>query len=250
MVLQNNMEGQTALVTGCGRGIGKAIAKQLAQRGADLVINDVDPSALEALSQEMKGLGKNVLAHCASIADIKAVKDLFGQIKQKSNRLDILVNNAGITRDSLLLKMTDQEWDQVVDVNLKGAFYCTREAAGLMKEQMYGRIVNLSSETALQGNVGQVNYTASKAGLIGMTKTLAKELARYQITVNAVAPGYIETAMTRKIPEKVKQAMISRIPLGRAGVPDDIAGLVGFLSSEASGYITGQVISCHGGLSL
>ena len=173
---------------------------------------------------------------------------MFGIAKEQFDRLDILVNNAGITRDNMLLKMTDQEWDQVIDINLKGVFYCTQKAAAIMKDQEYGRIVNLTSVSALMGNVGQVNYAASKAGVVGMTKTLARELARYQITVNAVAPGFINTPMTAPIPDAIKQNIISQIPLGRAGEPKDVANLVRFLSSDDSEYITGQVISCNGGM--
>lgn len=240
--------GKTALVTGCGRGIGKAIALTLALQGADIILNDVDKDSVEGLAREIQDLGRKTLVHTGSIGEKQDVETLFAELKKKFTRLDILVNNAGITRDNMLLKMTDQEWDQVMDINLKGVFLCTRQAAALMKEQNYGRIVNLTSVSALMGNVGQVNYAASKAGVIGMTKTLARELARYQITVNAVAPGFIDTPMTASIPENLRQAMILGIPLGRIGNPQDVANVVKFLASDESAYVTGQIISCNGGL--
>lgn len=243
-----SLSGKTALVTGCGRGIGRTIALTLAKDGADIVLNDIDRESLEVLALEIRALGRRALVHAGSIGIRQEVDTLFSSLKETFGRLDILVNNAGITRDNLLLKMTDQDWDQVMDINLKGVFFCSRQAAALMKEQNYGKIVNLTSVAALTGNIGQVNYTASKAGVIGMTKTLARELARYQITVNAVAPGFIDTPMTESIPDHIKQALILGIPLGRAGLPQDVANVVEFLASDASAYVTGQVISCNGGL--
>ncbi|MCK5681394.1 3-oxoacyl-ACP reductase FabG [bacterium] len=242
------LSGKTALVTGCGRGIGKAIALTLARAGADIVVNDIDQDTTENLAQEISDLGRKTLICCGSVGLKTDVETMFAEIKDEFKHLDILVNNAGITRDNMLTKMTDQEWDQVMDVNLKGVFFCIRAAAEMMKEQAYGKIVNLTSVTALTGNVGQVNYAASKAGVIGMTKTLARELARYQVTVNSVAPGFIDTPMTASIPEEIKQSIVRSIPLGRAGSPQDIANLVKFLSSDESSYITGQVISCNGGI--
>lgn len=236
------------MVTGCGRGIGKAIALNLAAAGANIILNDIDTDAVTLVEKEIIALGRKAFIHIGSIGKKKDVENLFGIAKKQFDRLDILVNNAGITRDNMLLKMTDQEWDQVIDINLKGVFYCTQKAAAIMKDQEYGRIVNLTSVSALMGNVGQVNYAASKAGVVGMTKTLARELARYQITVNAVAPGFINTPMTAPIPDVIKQNIISQIPLGRAGEPKDVANLVRFLSSDDSEYITGQVISCNGGM--
>jgi 3-oxoacyl-(acyl-carrier-protein) reductase len=243
-----SLSGKTALVTGCGRGIGKAIAKTLAQAGADIVINDIDLGTAENLAKDIEDLGGKVLVCCGSVGVRRDVDAIFSRIEQKFSHLDILVNNAGITRDKMLLQMSDQEWDQVMDVNLKGVFYCIRAAAAMMKEQGAGRIVNLTSVTALTGNVGQVNYGASKAGVIGMTKTLARELARYQITVNAIAPGFIETPMTESIPDDIKKTIVKGIPLGRAGKPQDVSNLVKFLFTDDSAYITGQVISCNGGL--
>lgn len=236
------------MVTGCGRGIGKAIALNLAAAGANIILNDIDTDAVTLVEKEITALGRKAFIHIGSIGEKKDVENLFGIAKEQFDRLDILVNNAGITRDNMLLKMTDQEWDQVIDINLKGVFYCTQKAAAIMKDQEYGRIVNLTSVSALMGNVGQVNYAASKAGVVGMTKTLAREFARYQITVNAVAPGFINTPMTAPIPDAIKQNIISQIPLGRAGESQDVANLVRFLSSDDSEYITGQVISCNGGM--
>ncbi len=247
-MIQNALSGKTALVTGCGRGIGEAIATTLARGGADIILNDIARDALEILDQKIRSSGRKTMVHSGDISVRQDVEALFSGVKKRFGRLDILVNNAGITRDNMLLKMTDQEWDQVIDINLKGVFFCTQQAAALMKEHKYGRIVNLTSVAALTGNVGQVNYAASKAGVIGITKTLAKELARYQITVNAVAPGFVETPMTESIPDNIKQAIVLGIPLGRAGKPQDVANLVKFLSSDESAYITGQVISCNGGL--
>ncbi|MCF6246705.1 MAG: 3-oxoacyl-[acyl-carrier-protein] reductase [Desulfobacula sp.] len=244
----NCLSGKTALVTGCGRGIGKAIAMTLSNAGADIILNDIDKEAVGLLSEQINATGRRTVIHTGSIGLKKDVEKLFSIARKEFHHLDILVNNAGITRDNMLLKMTDQEWDQVIDINLKGVFYCTRQAAAMMKDQTYGRIINLTSVSALMGNPGQVNYTASKAGVIGLTKTLARELARYQITVNAVAPGFIETPMTETIPDPIKQTIISGIPLGRAGSPQDVANLVRFLSSDDSSYVTGQVISCNGGL--
>jgi 3-oxoacyl-(acyl-carrier-protein) reductase len=247
--MKNNLlSGRTALITGCGRGIGKAIALTLARFGADIVINDIDQKTAENLAEEISALGRKALTCCGSVGLKTDVEAMFAKIKDEFGHLDILINNAGITRDNMLMKMTDQEWDQVMDINLKGVFYCTRSAAEMMKDKAYGKIVNLTSVTALTGNVGQVNYAASKAGVIGMTKTLARELARYQITVNAVAPGFIDTPMTASIPDDIKQMIVGSIPLGRAGNPEDVANLVKFLASDEAAYITGQVISCNGGI--
>lgn len=242
------LEGKTALVTGAGRGIGKMIALVLADEGAQLVINDIDPETAGNLSARIESSGGKAIACPSDISDRQQVKEMFSTAVQKFNTVDILVNNAGITRDNLFTNMTEKEWDMVMDINLKGVFNCSQQAAALMQEKNYGKIINITSIAAQIGNVGQTNYSASKAGVIGMTKTLAKELARYHITVNAVAPGFIETPMTRTIPEKVKSMMIAAIPLGRAGKPEDIANLVKFLSTDESDYITGQVISCNGGL--
>jgi 3-oxoacyl-(acyl-carrier-protein) reductase len=242
------LKDKVALVTGAGRGIGEAIALTLAREGAHIIVNDFDKAGAQATVAKVEALGRQALADGANIADRGQVKALFQSIKDTFGRLDILVNNAGITRDGLLLKLSEEHWDQVMAVNLKGVFNCTQLAAEMMSEQAYGKIVNLSSASAQMGNIGQVNYAASKAGVIGMTKTLAKELAKFNINVNAVAPGFILTPMTEAVPDKVKDYLIKGIPLGRAGTPEDVADAVSFLVSEKSAYITGQVIACNGGM--
>lgn len=242
-----NLQSKVALITGSGRGLGRAIAIKLAMEGANIVINDVNSKDAEETAAKIEALGREVLISNASVSDRGQVEKLFEEIKDKFGRLDILVNNAGITKDNLLLKMTGEQWQQVMDVNLTGVFNCTQLAAMLMKEQNYGKIVNLSSIAGQMGNVGQVNYSTTKAGVMGMTKTLAKELARFNVNVNAIAPGIIKTPMTDAIPEKVMEIMVKQIPLGRIGQAEDIANLVKFLVSEESQYITGQIIACNGG---
>jgi len=239
-----------ALVTGAGRGIGEVIALTLAQEGADIIVNDIDPIAAEQTAKAVRAMGSKGIANSANIANRSEVDAMCEDIRQKFGKLDILVNNAGITRDALLLKMNDDQWNSVIDVNLTGVFYCIQASLSLMKNQDCGRIINMTSASAQMGNIGQVNYAASKAGIIGMTKTLAKELARYQITVNAVSPGFIDTPMTEKIPDKVRDQLLESIPLKRAGRPEDVANLVKFLAGSDSNYITGQVIACNGGMYL
>ena len=239
-----------ALVTGAGQGIGKVVAEMLAAEGADIIINDIDHDAARHVAEKIEASGRKTLVHIADIADRKEVADMFFEVKNIFGTIDILVNNAGITRDNLLLNMTEDEWDKVMDINLKGVFNCTQQAVAIMQEKKFGKIVNLTSVAGQMGNVGQVNYAASKAGVIGMTRTLAKELARYNITVNAVAPGFISTPMTETIPENVKEVILQSIPMGRAGTPEDVARVVRFLSTDDSAYVTGQVISCNGGLFL
>ncbi|WP_136797254.1 3-oxoacyl-ACP reductase FabG [Desulfosediminicola ganghwensis] len=240
--------GKTALVTGSGSGIGKTIALQLAARGADIVVNDVSQEHAKATVEEIENLGRSAVLCCANVASRTEVQEMFELAKEKFGKVDIVVNNAGVTRDNFLLKMTDQEWDLVMDVNLKGVFNCCRSAAALMSETGYGKIINISSASGQMGNIGQVNYAASKGGVISITKTLAKELARYNINVNAVAPGFIETPMTETVPDKVKDHLKRQIPLGRAGSPEDIAHAVLFLASDLSSYITGQVVASNGGM--
>jgi 3-oxoacyl-[acyl-carrier protein] reductase len=242
------LKDKVALVTGAGRGIGEAIALTLAREGADIVVNDYGVDAARATAGKIEAVGRRALVDGANIADRRQVEQMFSAIKDTFGRLDILVNNAGITRDGLLLKLSEEHWDQVMAVNLKGVFNCTQLAAEMMSEQASGKIVNLSSASAQMGNIGQVNYAASKAGVIGMTKTLAKELAKFNINVNAVAPGFILTPMTEAVPDKVKDYLIKGIPLGRAGTPEDVANAVCFLVSGKSAYITGQVIACNGGM--
>lgn len=243
-----DFSGKTALITGSGSGIGREIALWLAQRGADIVVNDVSPDNAEATAQDIIKQGQTAISSCANVVSQAEVKGMFEMVQSKFGKLDILVNNAGITRDNFLMKMTEEEWDQVMDVNLKGVFNCCRSGALMMSEAHYGKIINISSASGQMGNIGQVNYAASKGGVISITKTLAKELARFSITVNAVAPGFIETPMTEAVPDKVRDYLVKQIPLGRAGSPKDIANAVAFLASDHSSYITGQVIACNGGM--
>jgi 3-oxoacyl-(acyl-carrier-protein) reductase len=243
-----NFSDKNALVTGSGSGIGRSIALLLAESGANVVINDVSQKDADATAQEIQLLGRKSLSMTASVSDRDDVQAMFEQIQSQFGGLDILVNNAGITRDGFLMKMTEDQWDQVMDVNLKGVFNCCQSAARMMSDKQYGKIVNIASASAQMGNIGQVNYAASKGGVISLTKTLAKELAQFNITVNAVAPGFIETPMTAKVPEKVKDHLIRQIPLRRAGTPEDVAQAVCFLASDAAAYITGQVLSCNGGM--
>lgn len=242
-----NTDIKVALVTGSGRGLGKAIALKLAAEGIDIVVNDMDAMTAMETADEIRGMGRKVLVSGANVADPLQVEEMFEDISECFGRLDILVNNAGITRDSTFLKMTSEQWKQVLDINLTGVFNCTKPAAVMMKNAGSGRIVNLSSIAGQTGNIGQANYAATKAAVIGMTKTLARELAVYNINVNAVAPGLIRTPMTDAIPDKVMAMMLDSIPLKRIGKPEDIANLVRFLVSDESSYITGQVIGCNGG---
>jgi 3-oxoacyl-[acyl-carrier protein] reductase len=212
----------------------------------------VDPAAEQAAAMETEKLISTAqgssASHSVDVAVEREVEDFFADVMGKTGRIDVLVNNAGITKDNLLVRMKQQDWDDVLNVNLKGAFTCTKIAAKVMMKQRYGRIINISSVVGVTGNVGQANYSASKAGLIGLTKTTAKELAPRGITVNAVAPGFIETDMTAALPDKARNAMLDQVPLGRAGLPEDVAATVLFLASEGASYITGQVIHVSGGM--
>jgi 3-oxoacyl-[acyl-carrier protein] reductase len=241
-------KGRVAIVTGASRGIGRSIALALAAEGANIVAVDLGIPETEALVAEVKALGVDALAVQGNVTVAADVEKMFDAAVEKFGRVDILVNNAGITKDSLLLRMKEEEWDAVLTVNLKGAFLCSRSAAKVMSKQRYGRIINIASVVGQMGNAGQANYCASKAGLIGLTKSNARELARRNITVNAVAPGFIATAMTDVLPEKVKEELTAQIPLERLGSADDIANAVLFLAAERSGYITGQVIGVNGGM--
>jgi len=240
---------RVALVTGAARGIGRSIAVALAQPGLMLYLNDVAPpeEAQDSL-REVEARGGRAAYLRFNVADPAQVEQAVDSIIQESGRLDILVNNAGINRDQLLVRMKEEDWDQVLAVNLKGAFNCLKAAAKPMIKQRSGRIINISSVVGIMGNAGQANYVASKAGLVGLTKSVARELASRQITVNAVAPGFIETAMTQKLPEKTREAMLAAIPLNRFGTPEEVAHAVAFLASEQAAYITGQVIHVNGGM--
>lgn len=236
-------------MTGAARGIGRAIALALAQPGLMIYINDIanlDDAAQTQKEVAAKGASARVAAF--DVADTSQVEQGLDNILKESGRLDILVNNAGITRDNLIMRMKEAEWDQVLNVNLKGAYNCIRAATKPMLKQRYGRIINIASVVGVMGNAGQANYVASKAGLIGLTKTVARELASRNITVNAVAPGFIQTEMTEALPEKVRAEMLSQIPLGRFGTPAEVAQAVVFLVSDAATYITGQVIHVNGGM--
>jgi 3-oxoacyl-[acyl-carrier protein] reductase len=238
---------KVALVTGSGRGIGKAIATRLSKAGAIVVINDIS-DASQITSDEIKAEGKQSLFVKANVSNSAEVNQMVNTIINTYGKIDILVNNAGITRDQITMRLTDEDWDSVLDINLKGVFYCTRSVLKHMLKQKWGRIINISSISGLIGNPGQVNYCAAKAGMIGITRTVAKEMASRQITVNAIAPGYIETEMTQKLPEKVKEECIRRIPLGCFGTPADVAEAVAFFASNEARYITGQVLCVDGGI--
>ena len=239
---------KVAIVTGASRGIGRSISLALAARGARIVVVDLNLEGTEAMVAEIEAKGGEAIAVQGNVAVAADAEGMVAAAMEKFGRVDILVNNAGITRDALLLRMKDEDWDAVLDVNLKGAFLCTRAAAKVMSKQRYGRIINISSVVGQMGNAGQANYCASKAGLMGLTRSDARELARRNVTVNAVAPGFIATDMTEALPEKTRQELAAQIPLGRLGAADDIANAVVFLASDAAGYITGQVLGVNGGM--
>ena len=243
-----HLEGKRALVTGAGRGIGKAIALLLAREGADVAVSDIAVDPARETVKEIESLGGKALAIEGNVADRDGAEKMVEKVVEEFGGIDILVNNAGITRDALLLRMKEEDWDAVMDVNLKGTFNCTKAAVRFMSRQKSGKIVNIASIVGLMGNAGQANYAASKAGVIGFTKTVAREFASRGININAVAPGFIATAMTDAIPEKARNELISAIPMGRLGSAEDVAEAVLFLVSGASDYITGQVISVNGGM--
>ncbi len=249
--MQNTLTGKVALVTGASRGIGRAIALKLAAEGAAVVINyhGSMEKAKEVKAEIESDGGIAEIMQC-NVADYQATEAMIRKVTDDFGRLDILVNNAGITRDGLLMKMSEEDYDTVLDTNLKGPFHCIRFAARQMLRQRGGRIINLSSVSGILGNAGQANYSASKAGVIGLTKSAARELASRGITVNAVAPGFIETEMTAVLPEKVRESAVAQIPMGAFGTAEDVAEAVAFLASDSARYITGQTIHVDGGMAM
>jgi 3-oxoacyl-[acyl-carrier protein] reductase len=244
-----SLEGKVAVVTGGGRGIGRAVALALAEAGADVAVAvSRDLEAAEAVAEEVRGRGRRALARRADVASAEAAEALVGAAVLELGRIDILVNNAGITRDGFLLRMSEEDWRAVLDVNLGGAFHCTKAAVKRMLRQRSGRIVNVTSIMGITGNAAQANYSAAKAGMIGLTKATAKEVGSRGITCNAVAPGWIRTQMTAGLPPELAEQVLKQVPLGRLGEPEDVAGLVVFLCSDAASYITGQTIVVDGGL--
>lgn len=241
-------KGQAALVTGGARGIGKSICERLAREGVNIAVADVMLDAAQETAKELEGMGVKAIAVGMDVSNGQSVAESIKEVAEKLGSIEILINNAGITRDALTMRMKEEDWDAVLNINLKSVFLCTKEIFRTMSKQRYGRIVNIASIVAFMGNAGQANYSASKAGMVGLTKTTAREYASRGITINAVAPGFIITAMTEQLPDKVKEDMMRNIPLGSFGTADDVAEAVSFLASPASGYITGQVIHVNGGL--
>ncbi|MGX5609286.1 3-oxoacyl-[acyl-carrier-protein] reductase [Bacillus cereus] len=245
------LEHKVAIVTGASRGIGKAIALELARNGLDVVINySGNEEAAKNVAKEVEKLGRKALVIKANVAVVSEVEEMFKETISAFGKVDILVNNAGITRDNLMMRMKEEEWDAVINTNLKGVYNCMKAATRPMMRQKSGRIVNISSVVGILGNPGQVNYVAAKAGVIGITKTMAKELASKGITVNAVAPGFIETDMTDELSEGIREGLLKQIPLNKLGQPEDIAKVVRFLVSEDAQYMTGQTISVDGGMAM
>lgn len=249
-----SLEGKIAIVTGAGRGgrgIGRGIALALAQAGADVAITSRSNIAdAEAVAEAVREAGRTALAIQCDVSDATSVESLFATVKEQLGRVDILVNNAGITRDTLLLRMSEDDWDGVLDANLKGTFLCTRAAAKIMLKQKFGRIINITSVNGQVGSPGQANYSASKAGMIGFTKSVARELASRNITVNAVAPGFIDTQMTDFVSGDSREKLLEKIPLGRFGSVEDVGAAVAFLASDGASYITGQTLTVDGGLTV
>lgn len=243
------LEGKKALVTGASRGIGREVALELARQGADVAVNFAGSEAkAKEVVEEIKALGRKAFSVQCDVADSESVTGMIKEVIEQFGRVDILVNNAGITRDNLLMRMKEEEWDSVINTNLKGVFLCTKAVTRQMMKQRSGRIINMASIVGVSGNAGQANYVAAKAGVIGLTKSTAKELASRGITVNAIAPGFISTDMTEELTEEVQKAMLSQIPLARFGDPKDVASVASFLASDASGYMTGQTLHVDGGM--
>ena len=245
-----SLANQVAVITGGARGIGREIALAFAQAGADIALFDVNPQQVEQTAQELRGLGRRSEGLVVDVTDGKQVEDGVAKVLDKLKRIDILINNAGITKDGLIIRMDDAQWDRVLAINLKGTFLCTRAVAKHMLKQRRGRIVSIASIVGLIGNPGQANYAASKAGIIGFTKAVAKELASRGVTCNAIAPGFIKTEMTDGLPEEAKQRLQSAIPMGSLGEPWDVAQAALFLVSDAARYITGHVLVVDGGLAM
>ena len=242
-----NLNNKIAVVTGASQGIGKIIAFELAKSGAHVACISRNKKAIESIVEEITINGGQASSFPCDISDSDTLSEIITEIIKENSRIDILVNNAGITKDSLLMRMSIEQWDDVINTNLKGAFHCTKAVVRYMMKNKFGRIINITSIVGLTGNAGQANYAASKAGLIGMTKSIAKEMASRGITANCIAPGWIETSMTDKLSGEVKNQFLSHIPVGRIGSPDDIANAVIFLASDEAGYITGQTITVDGG---
>ena len=243
-----SLKGRVAIVTGGAQGIGRAIAETLARDGADIVVADLDPGRSQETVAAIQQLGRRALNVKVNVADFNDVKAMADHVLKEWDKIDILVNNAGITRDGLLLRMKEEDWNLVLQVNLNGTFHCTKAVLQPMTKARYGRIVNIASIVGAMGNAGQANYAASKAAVMGFTKTVAREYASRNVTVNAVAPGFIDTAMTQGLPTEVKETLQKQIPLGRLGQPSDIAAAVRFLVSEEASYITGHVLHVNGGM--
>jgi 3-oxoacyl-[acyl-carrier protein] reductase len=247
-----DLSNKVAVVTGSARGIGRAIALKLAEVGADIVVNDIPAAAeaLESTANDIKALGRKALAVTADVSSAADVNRMIDSAVSSLGRIDILVNNAGVTRDQLIMRMSDEDWDTVLNIDLKSAFLCTRAVLRHMMKQRWGRIVSIASVVGIMGNAGQANYASAKAGIIGLTRSIAKEAGSRGITANAIAPGFIETKMTEQLDEKQRQALLQRIPLGSIGTPRDVAEAVAFLASEEAKYITGQVLGIDGGMAL
>jgi len=243
------LEGKVAIVTGGARGIGRAISEKFASRGADVVIADFQEElAVNTAKEIATATGRKVIAIPVDVSSFEKAKEMVDKAVAEFGHIDILVNNAGTTRDNLIMRMDEADWDLVLNINLKGAFNCSKAVIRPMMKQRYGRIVNISSVSGLAGQAGQANYSASKAGLVGLTKALAREVGSRQITVNAIAPGFIPTALTENLPAELKETMMKQIPLGRWGKPEEIASAVAFLASDEAAYITGHVLSVDGGM--
>lgn len=243
-----DLKGKVSFITGGARGIGFEIARAFARHGADIILGDIDQANLDKAVQELQTNAVKVEGYIHDVSSLKSCEEVIKKAADSFGRVDILVNNAGITRDTLLMRMSEDDFDRVITINLKGTFNCTKVVSRIMMRQRYGRIINIASVIGLIGNAGQVNYASSKAGIIGLTKSVAREFANRNVTVNAIAPGYIATEMTKMLPEEVTSRMLQNIPLGRPGTPLDVANAALFLASEYASYMTGQVLVVDGGM--